>query len=213
VANTATQLICSDLPDGRFALTVQFQERLHVLLQAWPSSVTLKIYEVVKPTRALARATRTCLAEVPLDIPGEAPEGTSDSGPRWYDWESMSNAALPLQLEPIAASAPEGPTSVEQANGASRLLQVVAPAGMLFICCQVLGMQSRGLLAFYIKPQRCHRLDCFYFFCYCCYVISSHVVSARWRVTQPSQISTSLGSHARDCSELSVFEDLKYLKV
>jgi hypothetical protein len=134
VAKTRPQLVCSDVPGERFALAVNFQERLHLLLQSWPSSVTLKIYEVSKCSRALARATRTLLAEVPLAIPEEVPDEHTELVPCGYDWASISNAALPVPLQQLEVSSVAGEVeSGEQGNGTSKPLQVVAPAGAFLL--------------------------------------------------------------------------------
>jgi hypothetical protein len=130
VANTRPQLVCSDVLGESFTLTVSFQERLHLLLQSWPSSVMLKIYEVSKRARPLVRASRTFLAEVPLAIPEEVASEHTEPVPCGYDWASISNAALPLPHQQLEVSFGAGEmASSEQGNEASKPLQVVAPAG------------------------------------------------------------------------------------
>ena len=121
MSQTAAQLVCPVGPTAAFLTSVAFHERLRVLLQSWPHSLTLKLYEVTKPARLLALATKTLLAEVPLVVPGAPGHAPAEASARGYDWASLANAGLPLP----SAGRPSG------SDGAPRLepLRVVQPAG------------------------------------------------------------------------------------
>lgn len=129
VSQTANLPVYLSAP-GSSSTSVSFNQCTQVLLQAWPSCVTLKLYESPKPTQLFWRPTTKMLTEIPLNVPGAPGEAPAENVAHGYEWESLVNAGTPVlsagadqqdspQVVPLAGAGSHALTAVPNATATS----------------------------------------------------------------------------------------------
>lgn len=115
---------------------IPIQEQFHVLLKAWPRSVSLRLYEIVRKPRTLALASKVLLAEIPVAIPGAPGTPPVATAPTGYEWACPTQSTVPPMWEWDDADLPDFLVPVDIPGQSSRDEQAVYPQGAL----RVLGM-------------------------------------------------------------------------
>ena len=153
VAQSPAQAFAADSAGQPFKRIIAIAERLQVQLDAWPTSVSVKVYEVAPPSKLLqyvtATPTRTLLADVPIVVPGGSDISSGAGGQsHGYAWISPANCAPPAFSSTLTARAAQELPSIGQQSDAeagqgqaaagegkpAEEPQAVVPAGAC--CCE-----------------------------------------------------------------------------